>query len=189
MDSSLNKRAVFFLFLILLAIQGVALYVMGQPLTSESGVVELWHGIVKSPENSQQISDWYTYSHIIHGFLFYLVFSLLFPKLHPAIRLLFALGLEVAWEITENTPWLINHYRQQALAMGYEGDTILNSISDSLAMVIGFVIAWRVPVVITILVALALEFGVAYSIHDNLFLNVLNLIHQFDLIREWQSGS
>ena len=188
MDSSINTRAIVLAILLLLSLQGVVLYAMGQPLQSESGVIALWHGVVKSPENSQQISDWYTYSHIIHGFIFYLIFSLLFPKMHPLIRLLFALGVEMAWEITENTPWLIDHYRKQALAMGYSGDSVLNSISDSAAMLLGYLIAWRMPIIVTLCIALALEFGVAYSIHDNLTLNILNLVHQFDFIRAWQAS-
>ena len=188
MDSSINTRLIAYLVILFLVTQGAVLYFMGQPLQSQSGIIEIWHGIVKSPENSQQLSDWYTYSHVIHGFIFYLFFSLLFPKLHPAIRLLCALGVEMAWEITENTPWLINHYRQQALAMGYSGDTVLNSLADSIAMIVGYIIAWRSPIFITILLALALEIGVAYSIHDNLTLNILNFFYQFDFIRSWQSS-
>lgn len=111
---------------------------------------------------------------------------MLFPTLHPGVRILLALGIEVAWEIAENTPWLIEHYRQQALARGYSGDSIINSLSDSLAMLLGFVVAWRVPIIITILTGLALEFLVGFSIKDNLTLNIVNLIHQFDFINEWQ---
>lgn len=189
METGINLRPLVLLALLFLTIQGALLWHMGHPLVSVSGEVDLWHGIVKSAENSQQVSDWYTFSHIIHGFIFYCVLRFLFPKLNPGVRLLMALGIEVAWEVIENTPWLVEHYRKQALAMGYSGDSILNSVSDTIAMIIGFVIAWRMPILITIAVALFLEGTVAYSIHDNLTLNILNFIHQFDFIREWQSGS
>jgi hypothetical protein len=169
-------------------VQAATLFFMGQPLLSASGAIHLFENSVLSPEMSQQISDWYTYSHVIHGFLFYLLLWFFFPKLHPAVRLLLALGIEIAWEITENTQWLIHHYREQALAVGYSGDSVLNSVCDSLAMMIGYLIAWRVPIVLTVVLGLALELFVAYSIHDNLTLNILGFIHHFDFINRWQSG-
>ena len=103
-------------------------------------------------------------------------------------RLAIATGIEVAWEITENTPWLIYRYRQQALALGYTGDSIVNSLSDSGAMIIGFLLAWYLPPWVTVVVALSLEVWIGYSIRDNLTLNVINLIHEFDFIKNWQAG-
>jgi len=103
-------------------------------------------------------------------------------------RFVLALGIEVAWEVMENTPMVIQHYREQALAQGYTDDSIINSLSDSLAMVAGFLLAWRLPVVATFAVALALETFLAYQIRENLTLNVINLIHTFPAIHDWQSG-
>ncbi len=188
MDSSLNVRAVLLILLLILAVQGATLYFLGQPPISASGHIMLWAGDIASPENSQQLSDWYTFSHIIHGFLFYLLLRYLFPKLHPAIRLILALGIEVSWEITENTPWLIHKYREQALAIGYSGDSILNSISDSFAMMIGYIIAWRTPILLVILAGIVMELFVGYAIHDNLTLNILGFIHHFQFISKWQSA-
>ena len=123
---------------IAIAIQVIVLHLFGQPSVSTSGHLTLFAGDVHSAENSQQFSDWYTFSHIIHGFLFYLALWFFFPRMSFLARLALAVGIEVAWEIAENTPTVINHYREQALALGYTGDSILNSLSDTLAMAAGF---------------------------------------------------
>ena len=172
-----------------LGLQVIVLYFFGQPLISASGHILLWAGDVLGPENSQQLSDWYTFSHIIHGFIFYCVSRYFFPRLTVWQRLAIAVGIEVAWEITENTPMVIQHYREQALAQGYTGDSVINSVSDTCAMIIGFLFAWRAPVWATVTAALGLELFVGYEIRDNLTLNVLNLIHQFDFISKWQAGN
>ncbi len=172
---------------ICVALQAVVLHLFGQPWTSETGRIMLWAGDVLSAENSQQLSDWYTFSHIIHGFIFYGLLHLIFPRMNVWQRLAIALGIEVTWEITENTPMVIDHYRQQALAQGYTGDSIINSISDTCAMVAGFLFASRAPLWATVSLALGLEVWVGFWIRDNLTLNVMNLIHQFDFITRWQS--
>ncbi|MDO8575821.1 MAG: DUF2585 family protein [bacterium] len=172
----------------LVLVQAGVLYLFGQPPICTCGEVKLWEGVVLSSGNSQHLTDWYTFSHIIHGLIFYLGLWYFFPRMEVWKRLFFAVGIEVAWEIIENTPMVIQHYREQALAQGYTGDSILNSISDTVAMVIGFILAWRLPIWILVLLALALELYVAYMIRDNLALNVLNLIYQFPSIAAWQSG-
>ena len=170
------------------ALQALVLYAFGQPWICECGYVKLWEGIVVSAGNSQHLSDWYTFSHIIHGFLFYLGLWYFFPRISLLQRLLLATGIEVGWEIIENTPMVIQHYREQALAAGYVGDSIINSLSDTLAMIIGFLFASRAPIVAIVSLALGLEAWVGYSIRDGLTLNVLNLIHQFQFIKDWQSS-
>ena len=175
--------------LLLLALQALVLAVFGQPWIAADGTIKLWEGVVSGPGNSQHLSDWYTFSHIIHGFIFYWLLTLVAPRLPVSARVLLALGVEVCWELVENTPMVINHYREQALAAGYSGDSIINSLSDSVAMLLGFVLASRLPVVATIAVAVLLEVFVGFSIRDNLTLNVLNLVHQFDFIHAWQSGA
>ncbi len=172
----------------LIALQALILYLLGQPLICECGYVKLWEGLVLSAGNSQHLSDWYTFSHIIHGFLFYLALWYFFPRMPLAYRFLIAVGIEVALEVVENTPWLIDHYRQQALAQGYTGDSIINSLSDTLAMALGFLLAWRLPLVAVVLLGVGMELWVGYSIRDNLLLNVTGLFHQFDFITKWQSG-
>lgn len=183
-----NYRILAIIAIIIILLQGIVLFFLSQPLICECGYIKFWEGIVLSPGNSQHITDWYSFSHIIHGLIFYAILWILFPKMPLKYRFLIALSIEASWEIFENTPWIINLYRQQALAQGYIGDSILNSISDTLFMVLGFIIARFAPLWTSIIVIIALEVFVAYSIHDNLTLNILNFIHQFEFIRRWQSG-
>lgn len=170
----------------LLLMQTFVLWLYGQPWLCRCGVVKFWEGDVWSAGMSQQLFDWYTFSHIIHGILFYGLLRLLLPRLSVARRLLIALGIEVGWELIENSTWIIHLYREQALAAGYTGDSILNSLSDSFSMVTGFVLAWRLPVWVTVAAVICLELFTAYMIHDNLTLNILNFIHPFDIVHQWQ---
>jgi hypothetical protein len=171
----------------LILVQALVLYIFGQPFLCVCGVLKFWEGDIFGVGNSQHFSDWYSFSHVIHGFLFYFFAWILFPKAPALKRLLLAIGMEMAWEILENTPWVINKYREQALAQGYIGDSIINSISDSLMMVFGFVLAWRFPVWSIVLLALAFELFTGWAVHDNLTLNILNFIHPFEFITQWQS--
>ena len=172
---------------LLLATQATTLYLFGQPLICACGYVTLFVTDVWSAQMSQQIADWYTFSHIIHGFIFYFVLWLIAPRLPVHWRLAIAVGIEATWEIAENTPWVIEAYRRQALAQGYVGDSILNSLMDNVSMMLGFVLAWKLPWKVTVALAIAMEVGVAWAIHDNLTLNILGFFHQFDFITAWQS--
>ncbi len=172
----------------LVALQALALYFLGQPKFCECGYISLWANEPLSAENSQQFFDWYTFSHVIHGFLFYWLATLLFPRLPICVRLFIAVGVEVSWEILENTPLVIEHYRQQALAQGYIGDSILNSVMDTLSAMIGFYLAWRLPVWATVLLALGLEGFVLYMIRDSLALNIIGFFVQPEFISNWQQG-
>lgn len=172
----------------LLAIQAAGLLALGLPLICTCGTMDFWHGNPSGPETSQHLTDWYTFTHVVHGFGFYLLLWLLFPRASFGVRLLLAIGLEAGWELVENTPFVMERYRQSALARGYFGDSVVNSIFDTVATVIGFVLARILPVWASITVVAGLELFLGLMIRDNFTLNVIQLIYPSDALSKWQAG-
>jgi hypothetical protein len=186
--SPISFRAAIFIAFGLVTLQAGTLSLMGQPLLAAAAPFRLWAGNPLGPDNSQQLTDWYSLSHIVHGLIFYGLSRLIAPRLPFAARLLLAMGVEIGWEIIENSPAVIEAYRAQALAAGYRGDSVLNSLSDTAMMALGFFIAARLPWWGTVLLALTLEALAGLAIRDNLTFNVLNFLVSWPALEQWQQA-
>jgi len=161
---------------------------MGRHPLSLSGRILLWVSDVNSSENSQQLADWYSFTHIIHGIALFAIVRLIGRGKWPlGLCLVAAVFLECSWEVLENSSFIINRYRQ-TMAQGYYGDSILNSMSDISFAMFGFFLASRLPIWATIGLVIVIEAGLAWGIHDNLTLNIIMLIHPFAGIKHWQMG-
>lgn len=161
---------------------------MGRPWTYRRGPVQIWSGNISSDQNSQQVADPYTLTHVSHGALFYGLTRVALPSAALPIRLLTTVGIEAAWEAYENTDTVIERYRAATVSIGYYGDSVINSLSDILACVIGFWLTSRLSWRATLSWVVAVEIILALWIRDNLSLNLLMLIHPIDAIRVWQAG-
>ena len=186
MQASARPKPLIILVLVL-AVSVVILLAMGRPPICTCGSVELW-GVV-GPKQSQMLADWYSPSHVVHGFIFYAGLHWLWPGANVERRFALALAIEAAWEIIENTPMVIDRYREATIALGYSGDSILNSASDIAMMALGFLAARRLPVWATIVAVLLLEIIPLIAIRDNLTLNVWMLLAPSDAILNWQAGA
>ena len=169
---------------------GLVELAMGRVLVSRTGRLMLWVGQVATPENSQQVFDWYSFSHVIHGIVFYAVFHLIGRRWNwpLGLRLVLAVVVEVAWEVFENTPFTIERYRKATIALDYYGDSVLNSMCDVLCCAAGFFLAARAPVWLSAALVVLMELFVGYMIRDNLTLNILMLLWPVEAVKRWQSG-
>jgi hypothetical protein len=173
---------------VIILVQVISQHLMGRIWICECGYVKLFEAGVNTPGNSQHLFDWYTPSHIIHGFLFYGLGWLIMRRKPLAARLALSSLIEAAWEILENSPIIINRYRSATMAVGYTGDSILNSGMDMVSMIAGFFFAARAPVWLTIVIAILFEIVTAVVIRDNLTLNVVMLVWPIEAVKVWQGG-
>jgi hypothetical protein len=173
--------------LAILVAAAAILLAMGRPPICTCGRIELWHGAVDSG-NSQHLFDWYSPSHVIHGFLFYAAGWLLLRRVPIGWQLVLATAIEAAWELAENSPAVIDRYRTATIALGYTGDSVINSLADIGCMMAGFALARRLPVAATIALAVMFELVTLWVIRDNLTLNVLMLLWPIEAIRQWQAA-
>ena len=181
-----SRRPLLLAFAVLPAAAAV-LYLMGRNPLCTCGRVDLWGQV--GPEQSQMLLDWYSFSHLVHGFLFYALLAWIAPRLDVRWRFGLAMAVEAAWEVIENTPLVIDRYREATAALGYEGDSILNSLSDIVMMALGFLLAHKLPVWASVAVVLALELIPLIVIRDNLTLNIWMLLAPTDWLRDWQAGA
>jgi hypothetical protein len=177
-----------FVILGIVALAAAVLLAMGRVPICTCGYVKLWHWQVVSAENSQHLIDWYTPSHITHGFVFYAILHLVAARFGLWPRAAVATLVEAAWEVAENTDAVIQRYREATIALDYFGDSVINSVADIGWMLAGFALAARLPAWATVTLALGFEIGVAWAIRDNLTLNVLMLLWPLDSVRAWQAG-
>lgn len=173
----------------ILALQALVLWAMGRVPICACGYVKLWHGVVHSSENSQHIFDWYSFTHVVHGFALYFLIWLALPRASLAPRLALGVLLEAAWEIIENTDVIINRYRAETISLDYFGDSIINSVADTAVMILGFMLASWLPTWSTLALAIVIEVALSYLIRDNLTLNVIMLVFPFEAIKTWQAAA
>jgi hypothetical protein len=183
----MSRRAWILAFIILAAAAAVLL-AMGRNPICTCGSIDLWVGERDSARTSQMLSDWYSFSHIVHGLLFYAALWLFARRWPVDQRFLAALLIEAAWEVLENTPMVIDRYRATTAALGYSGDSVLNSLSDVLMMALSFLAARKIPVWASISLLIALELIPLFVIRDNLFLNVWTLLSPNPAVQAWQAA-
>ena len=184
-----NNYLLIFVIVLFIFIQVLVEYLMGRLPICKCGYVLLWYNNANGSGNSQHLFDWYSFSHFIHGAIFYFFFWLVAKRLPVRTRLLFAVLLECSWELLENSPFIINRYRTATFALDYYGDSILNSVSDVFCMILGFLFTRKFPTWLTISLVIFLELFAVYMVRDNLTLNVITLIHPIESIKHWQAAA
>ena len=184
----MSRARVAIVSLLIVAGAAAILLAMGRTHICTCGAIDLWVGERDSSRTSQMLADWYSFSHIVHGLLFYAVLWLVARRIPVEWRFIAALTIESAWEVIENTPMVIDRYREATAALGYTGDSVINSVSDIAMMALGFLAARKLPVWASVAAVLVLEIVPLFVIRDNLTLNVWMLLWPRDAVRNWQAG-
>lgn len=184
-----SRRRAAFAAIAIMIIAAAALLAFGRNPICTCGTVDLWVGARDSPKTSQMLADWYSFSHVVHGLLFYAALWLLARGWAVERRFLAALLIECVWEVVENTPFVIDRYREATAALGYTGDSIVNSLSDVGMMALGFLAARKLPLWASVALLLLLELVPLIVIRDNLTLNVWMLVAPNQAIVDWQAGA
>jgi Protein of unknown function (DUF2585) len=172
----------------IMALAAAILLAMGRTPWCTCGTIKLWTGDAWGPENSQQLTDPYTFTHITHGVLLYFFLQLVARRLPLRARGVLAIAAESGWEVLENTDMVIRRYRAATMALGYFGDSVINSMGDILACAVGFLLASRLPTRLTVIMTVALELALTIWIRDSLLLNIVMLVHPIEAVRRWQLG-
>ncbi len=183
------RRTAWIVILLIVLIAAATLLAMGRNAICTCGAIDLWVAGRDSSRTSQMLADWYSFSHIVHGLLFYAALWLAARRWPVEWRFAAALVIEAAWEVTENTPWIIDRYRHATAALGYNGDSILNSLSDMIMMGAGFLAARKLPPWASVALLIALELIPLAAIRDNLTLNIWMLLAPSNTIAQWQAGA
>jgi hypothetical protein len=164
----------------------LVLHLEGRLWLCACGRIQLWSGQICSADNSQHFLDPYSFTHVLHGFLFFWLIAWFSSRLRPNWQLALAVAVEAAWEVFENTNFIIDRYRSETAALGYNGDTVVNSFGDILCCLIGFIVARRLGLRRSLVVFAVLELVLIVWIKDSLLLEILMLVVPLDAIRTWQ---
>ena len=188
MDPARRSRAHVVIAIAIVAVAGSTLIAMGRVPWCRCGTLRPWVGDAWGPENSQHLADPYSFTHVTHGVLIYGILRLAAPRASLATSAVVAVAMESGWEVLENTDMVINRYREATVALGYYGDSVVNSIGDILFCALGFQLAARLPAFVTVLLTVGLESVLLFWIRDSLLLNIVMLLHPIEAVKRWQTG-
>jgi hypothetical protein len=168
------------------AVTALLLHLEGRLWICSCGKVLIWAGNTCSSDNSQHFLDPYAFTHVLHGFAFFWLLAWLASRLKPNWQLLIAVAVEAAWEVFENTQFIIDRYREETAALGYNGDTVVNSFGDILCCIVGFLVARRLGLRRSLVLFIVIEVILIIWIKDSLLLQILVLIYPTEAIKAWQ---